>query len=418
MNHTIKVNEQKCIGCVTCMKSCPTKAIRIINKKAVIIDERCIDCGECFRACKYDAIEILSTEESTLEKFKYKVALPSPVLYSQFGENVLPGEVLCILKEMGFDSVYDEAVICEMTSMAIEEYLDKYRGIKPIISSSCPVVVRLIQRLFPGLCKQIIPIEPPREVAAKNLRREISKKHNLQPQEIGIFHITPCSAKILSINYPETMGKSNLDGAVPINKIYNNLMMKIKTNKKPIMIQHHSNVSGVGISWTIPGNEIRNLKFRTVAVSGVIDTIEILQDVESNKLKNIDYLECLICPHGCLGGPLTVENRFIAKSNMLHLIRMYGKKRTVNTNLVRKLYQEKFFSFEHNVIPKPFPPLDPNTTRALEKLKQKESIMNQLPGYDCGMCGSPDCKTFAEDVVRNDILMDKCMFLPQAGDYE
>ncbi len=413
--HTIKINREKCIGCVSCMKSCPTKSIRIRNKKAVIIDQRCIDCGECLRVCQHDAIETITTTQADLGKFKYKVALPSPVLYSQFGEKVLPDEILSILKDIGFDSVYDEAVICEMTSMAIEEYLNEHRDIKPVISSSCPVVVRLIQRLFPGLCKLIIPIEPPRETAAKNLREEISKKHGIKSEDIGIIHITPCSAKLVSINYPETMGKSHLDGAIPIKTIYNTLMMKIKTDKKPTMMQVHSPISGIGIGWTIPGGEIRDMKFRTVSVSGVLDTIRILQDVEANRLKNIDYLECLICPDGCLGGPLTVENRFIAKSNILRLIRIYGKRRSVNKNIVKRLYRERFFSFERNIEPKPFPALDKDRSKALKKLKIKESILQKLPGLDCGLCGSPDCKTFAEDVAKEKAKLSSCIFLNKEG---
>ena len=34
--HAIKVDIQKCIGCVHCMKACPTEAIRIENGVAVI----------------------------------------------------------------------------------------------------------------------------------------------------------------------------------------------------------------------------------------------------------------------------------------------------------------------------------------------------------------------------------------------
>ena len=52
--------------------------------------------------------------------------------------------------------------------------------------------------------------------------------------------------------------------------------------------------------------------------------------MEAGKLRDIEYLECLTCPDGCIGGPLTVENRFIAKSNILRLIKIYGRKKKVN----------------------------------------------------------------------------------------
>ncbi len=414
--HSIKIDEKKCVGCVACMKACPTKAVRVRDHKARIIDERCIDCGECLRVCPYDAIIPLTTSPQDLNRFKYRIALPSPVLYSQFGQHVMPGEILTVLKEIGFDYVYDEALVCEMTSMAIEDYLDENKTPRPIISSTCPVVVRLIQRLFPELCSLIIPIEPPREIAAKNLRKEISEKYNIRKEEIGIIHITPCSAKMVSINHPETLEKSFLDGAVSIQEIYNTVMMKLKKMDQPSMLHKQASTSGIGIGWSTTGGEIKGMKyFHSVSVSGVYDTIKILEDVESGKLKDIEYLECLICPDGCIGGPLTVENRFIAKSNILRLIRVYGDKKVVNGYSVKRLYHEKFFSFEIEIKPKPFKPLDRDKGEAIKKLKLKEKIYKKLPGKDCGVCGAPDCKTFAEDYACGEANLSDCIYLNSQG---
>lgn len=410
--HSVRVNDAKCIGCVACMKACPTKAIRLRNHKARINYERCIDCGECLRVCPHNAIMPLTTLLSDLDRFKYKIALPSPVLYTQLGQEVMPNEILTILKEIGFDHVYDEALVCEMMSIATEEYLDEHKSPRPIISSICPVVIRLVQRLFPSLCENILPLEPPREIAAKNLRLEVSKEKNLKTADIGIIHITPCSAKMVSINHPESMAKSNLDGAISIREIYNKAMMKLKQEAGLLMMQTQTRISGIGIGWAFEGGEIRGLKYtNTVSVSGLLDTIRILEDVESGKLKNIEYLECLICPDGCIGGPLTVENRFVAKSNVLRLLRHFGGKKRVNTNLVKKLYKENFFSFKWAVEPKSFPPLDADRSVAIEKLKMKEELISKLPGTDCGVCGAPDCKTLAEDIVRGEARQEDCIYI-------
>jgi iron only hydrogenase large subunit-like protein len=410
--HSIKVDDAKCIGCVACMKVCPTKAIRVHQKKARISFGRCIDCGGCLRVCPHNAIMPLTTQLSDLDRFKFRIALPSPVLYTQFGQEVMPNEVLAILKEIGFDHVYDEALVCEMISVATEEYLDENKSLRPMISSICPVVVRLIQRVFPALCQNILPLEPPREIAAKNLRAEVSKEHNLNSEEIGIIHITPCSAKMVSINHPESMAKSHLDGAISIREVYNKIMMKLKRDTGMFMMQTQTRISGIGIGWAIEGGEIRGLKYtNSVSVSGLLDTIRILEDVESGRLKNIEYLECLICPDGCIGGPLTVENRFVAKSNALRLMRHFGGKKRVNSDLVKKLYKENFFSFKRAVEPKSFPPLDKDRNVAIQKLKSKEELIKRLPGTDCGVCGAPDCKTLAEDVVRGDAKLEDCIYM-------
>jgi len=410
--HSIRVDEAQCIGCVACMKICPTKAIRLRDRKARINYERCIDCGGCLRVCPHNAVMPVTTSPSDLHRFKFKIALPSPVVYSQFGATVMPNEILAILKDIGFDHVYDEALVCEMVSIAIEEYLDENKSPRPIISSTCPVVVRLIQRLFPALCKNILPLEPPREIAAKNLRSEVTKERNIAPEEIGIIDITPCSAKMVSISHPETMAKSHLDGAIPIKDIYNKVMMKLKRSMPMVMMQPQTRISGIGIGWAIEGGEIRGLKYtNSVSVSGVLNTIRILQDVESGRLKNIEYLECLICPDGCIGGPLTVENRFIAKSNVLRLIRQFGGKKRVNADMVKKLYREDFFSFKWAVEPKSFPPLDKDRNTAIRKLKLKEELIKKLPGTDCGVCGAPDCITLAEDIVRGEARIEDCIYV-------
>jgi len=409
--HSIRIDKENCIGCVACMKACPTKAIRVRNKKAAINYDRCIDCGECLRVCPYQAVVPILTRASELEKFKYKVALPSPVLYSQFGQHIMPNEILSALKEVGFDYVYDPTITCEMTGQVIEEYLDENKLQVPVISSACPVVVRLIQRLFPSLCNLILPIEPPREIAAKNLREEIARKNDILKEDIGIFHITPCAAKMVSINYPASLERSYLDGAISIREIYNTMMMKLRKSEPLSMFEIHSRISGIGIGWAAPGGELRSVKHHSVFVSGAYDAIEILKDVEAGKLKNIKYLECLICPDGCLGGPLTVENRFVANSNIHMLIRMYSGNKSVNPQTVKKLYKEGFFSFENKVKPKPFPPLDEDRSRALKKLKLKEKMLKTLPGIDCGICGAPDCKTLADDIARGEAKLNDCRFL-------
>ena len=410
--HSVRVNKDKCIGCGKCMRACPTKAMRVRPQKASINYERCIDCGECLRVCPNDAIEPITTSSADINKFKYKVAIPSPVIHSQFGPQIMPNGILSALKEIGFDYVYDEALICEMQNMVIEEYLDKNKSPRPIISSTCPVVARLIQRLFPSLCNLILPIEPPFEIAAKILKKEISEKQNIPKEEIGIIEITPCAAKMVSISHPETLEKSHLDGAISIKDVYNKVMIILKKEEQSLMLQGQSPISGIGIGRAIAGGEIRGLKYhQSVSVSGVYDTIKILEGVESGKLHDIEYLECLICPDGCIGGPLTVENRFIAKSNILKLTRIYGNKKRVDSNRVKRLYKEDFFSFESGVKPKPFKPLDKDRILAIKKMNLKHEIFEKLPKRDCGICGAPDCITFAEDVVQGKAKLEDCIFM-------
>jgi iron only hydrogenase large subunit-like protein len=382
--HAIHINRDACIGCVRCMAACPTRAIRVRDGKARIIDELCIDCGECLRVCPYDAVRSETTSFRSLDAFEYKVAIPSTVLYGQFGESTAPGEVLSALRLTGFDEVYDLSSICELNCMATEEYLSEHPQPRPFISSTCPVVVRLIQRRYPSLCGHILPIEPPREIAAKILRAVLPKVLNLPPEKIGIIHLTPCPAKMVSINSPASMNKSHLDGAISIRDIYPQILHALRKGQDEKLMRHlfpDTPFSGLGMGWSLSGGETKGLKkHKAVAVSGLQDTMRVLDQVEAGLLQDIDILECAVCPDGCVGGPLDVENRFVAKSRIRRLMDKVGERAVVDPEEVSRLYHRDFLSFDHPVTPAESRPLAKDPVRAIELAKRREKVFAKLPG--------------------------------------
>ncbi|HSA96815.1 MAG TPA: [Fe-Fe] hydrogenase large subunit C-terminal domain-containing protein [Acidobacteriota bacterium] len=416
-DHAIHITKDKCVGCVHCMSVCPTKAIRVRHGKAVIIDERCIDCGECLRVCPYEAVHSHTTSFAALDDFAYKVAIPSTVIYGQFGNETLPNEILSALRRVGFDEVYDLSAICELNTAATEEYLSEHPRPRPFITSTCPVVVRLIQHRYPSLCAQMLPIEPPREIAAKILRTILPRALNLPPEKIGIIHLTPCPAKMVSINTPATLERSFLDGAISIRDIYPKIVNALRKTQEDSLMRHlfpETLISGVGMGWSLSGGEVRGLKrHRAVAVSGVLDTMRVLDQVEAGLLQDVDLLECTVCPDGCIGGPLEVENRFLAKSRILQLAAAAGDRAVVDVKDVSRLYHKNFLSFDHPVPPAEVSPLDEDRARAIRKAHRRDKVFAELPLRDCGVCGAPDCRTLADDVVRGQARVSDCPFIKE-----
>ena len=82
--HSVMLEREKCKGCTTCLKHCPTEAIRVYGGSAHIIKERCIDCGACIQRCPYHAKVAVTDPLSKILDYKIKVALPAPTLYGQF----------------------------------------------------------------------------------------------------------------------------------------------------------------------------------------------------------------------------------------------------------------------------------------------------------------------------------------------
>ena len=84
MKHSVILEYKRCRGCTTCIKNCPTEAVRVRSGKATILNERCIDCGKCIQVCPHKAVKSVSDSLDKLEQYKYRVALPDPALYGQF----------------------------------------------------------------------------------------------------------------------------------------------------------------------------------------------------------------------------------------------------------------------------------------------------------------------------------------------
>ena len=407
--HSIKIIDELCDGHMTCMRICPTQAIRVKQNKAVLLEDRCIDCGECVRVCPNNAIVPLTSSFKDFSKFKYTVAIPSPSLYAQFGKNTTPAMILHALTKIGFDYSYDVACASEAVSIAIQEYLDTNQSPRPLVSAFCPAIVRLIQIRYPNLLENIIPIESPMEIAAREVKNIKSKELGLRVNEIGAIYITPCPAKMLSIKNPPRKKHSFIDGAIAIADIYNTLLQVLSQNTED---GGREDVRGLGLGWPIMGGQVGCLKAEDcLAVGGLSDVIRILEDIEDNKMKDVQYIEVHSCPTACVGGSLSVENPYIARGRVLRMLEKYGSQPCQDREKIRTLYQKNFFSLTGKIAPHPVEPLDKEISIAIEKMQQKQDIYDKLPKIDCGVCGSPTCMSFAEDVVLGRSSFDDCVFV-------
>jgi Na+-translocating ferredoxin:NAD+ oxidoreductase RNF subunit RnfB len=406
---SIKIIDDLCGGHMTCMRVCPTQAIRVKNKKAILLEDRCIDCGECVRVCPNSAIVALTSSFKDFSKFKYTVALPSPALYAQYGKNTTPATILHALTKIGFDYSYDVACASEAVSIAIQEYLNRHASPRPLLSAFCPAIVRLIQIRYPNLLDHIIPIESPMEIAAREVKNIKMKELSLKASEIGVIYITPCPAKMLSIKNPPRKKHSFIDGAIAIADIYNTLLQVLSQTNGTCP---REDVRGLGLEWPIVGGQVGSLKEEDcLAVGGLTDVVRILEDIENEKLKDVQYIELHSCLTACVGGSLTVENPYIARGRILRMVSKYGSSPCQEREKIQALYQKNFFSLPGKIAPHPVEPLDKDIAIAIEKMQEKEDTYEKLPKIDCGVCGSPTCMSFAEDVVLGRASFEDCIFV-------
>lgn len=402
MKHSVTLDRDKCLGCTNCIAHCPTEAIRVRQGKAFIIEERCIDCGECIRVCPHHAKKAHSDTLADLQKFAFTVAIPAPTLYGQLEDKYSIDRILTALKHIGFDAIFEAAEAADIVAAKLQRMLKEKTEPLPWISSSCPAIVRLIQRRFPSLLDQVVRIESPMEVAARIVKREIYPEQ----KNIGVFFISPCPAKITAVRNPIGSKTSAVDGVIAINEIF----LALKTAATTLTeVELLGKASARGVNWARSEGESHSTLWpETVAVDGIDNVIQFFEELENGKTNHVDFVEAMACPGGCVGGALTVENPYICKARV---IRKAGKITRPPQPAKETPLREQLLLMDAEIVSVQGLQLDTDMHAAIEKMALIEQYTEDLPGLDCGSCGAPTCRALAEDMVAGTAKRNDCIFV-------
>ena len=402
--HSVTLDKDKCLGCTNCIKRCPTEAIRVREGKAQIISERCIDCGECIRVCPHHAKKARYDHLSVLEGWKYKIAIPAPALFGQFNNLDDIDIVLTGLKQMGFDDVYEVSRGAELVSDATRKLMADGRLPKPVISSACPAVVRLIRVRFPDLCDHVLNLNAPMEVSAMMAKRAASERTGIPIEEIGAFFITPCPAKVTDIKMPIGTEGSWCDGAIAISEVFPLLSHR---RDKLDTVEPIGQSGLIGVSWAGSGGEsaaLLNEKY--LAADGIENVIRVLEELEDERIRELDFVELNACSGGCVGGVLCVENGYVAKARLQRLRKYLPVSQNhLDGGVPRDMEWTEPLEFA------PVLKLSQNLEEAMQMMEEIDVICEGLPGLDCGSCGAPSCRALAEDVVKGVARTSDCVFV-------
>jgi len=424
--HSVELKDDSCKGCTVCVTSCPVEAIRVHKGKAHIREEQCIDCGECIRRCPNRAKYARTNSLSELENFEYKIALVAPAFYAQFNEKYSRAQIEKAIGSIGFDQVYDVSdfagIVTELSAEFMERNRFEMQVEKPIISSSCPTILKLIQIRFPSLIEHILPIIPPSEFAAIYARKNAPKDRNT-----GIFFISPCPSKVTLVRSPLGFEKSEVDGVFSTSELYlpvlqavgkfavadENLEKEEKQDETEPKNQVKERLPS--FTWCSASGEAICLEHelkqvgldcKWINASGIRQAVEILEEAEDGLYGQFDFLEISACEGGCLGGPLTVIPSPVAEATLRRT------KKYKSINIEKPSLDEVVFSKE--IFPRPTRILDPDFAKARRMLESMENIYKQLGGLDCGSCGSPSCRALAEDIVKGKAKKEDCIIVLKA----
>ncbi len=418
--HALTLDDELCIGCSHCMRTCPTEAIRIVKGKAILNPDRCIDCGNCFKVCPTKAIFIKQDDFDSIFNYACRVALVPAVFMGQFPNDITVSRIYQILKEIGFTHIIETEATVPIYTEAKNNYAAEHPDIRPLISTFCPAIVRLIQVKFPGLVDNLLPIKAPLDLTALYIRRKLEQE-DWNPEDIGIFYITPCAAKIAAVKSPVGEKKSLVDGVINMDSLYNRVFHEIKRQGKgykevklPV-----SQLSSDGVLTSLTNGERRlsNAK-HSYSIDEIHNVIEFLEKVENDEIEDVDFLELRACDQSCPGGILTCDNRFLMCE------RIFGRARKI-ADRERKGEQTKDHEIENErnylannvkvgkIHPRSMLVLDDDITIALQKMNRINELRAKLPQRDCGVCGAPTCDALAHDIVMNQAKISDCIFMPK-----
>ncbi|MFA8436456.1 MAG: [Fe-Fe] hydrogenase large subunit C-terminal domain-containing protein [Marinifilaceae bacterium] len=412
--HALKVEEDICIGCTHCMNICPTAAIRVNNGKATINKNACVDCGECMKSCPVNAIFVEQDDFSQIFKFKYRVALLPTVLLGQFPDEITEEQIFSVIHEMGFTHVYEVDEAVDILTEATAAHMKKYHHQRPFVSTFCPAVVRLIQVKFPSLVENMLHLKPVIDIAALYNRKRLEDE-GIPTEDIGVFYVTPCAAKIAAVKSPVGEDELLINGVINMDFIYNKVLLSISQKKQQVCkIPVPRPLTEKSIGWTLTNGEASQYKGRCLAIDEIHNVIEILEKLENDEIADVDFLELRACDHSCAGGVLATENRFLTIERLRKRAERH-KKMGVPPIEAKGIESYKDYLWNNlktkSIEPRSIVKLDENMMVAMKKMEKVQRILRVLPGIDCGACGTPRCHTLAEDIVQGKAKMTQCVFL-------
>ena len=414
--HALKIDHDTCIGCAHCIRVCPTEALRVNNGKAILHPDKCVDCGECYRVCPVSAIKVEHDDFSRIFDYPHRILLIPAVFLGQFSHKFSVKRIMHSLRTLGFTEIFEIEKSIEPIKDNFNFNVHDENAEKPVISTFCPAIIRLIQVSFPGLVFNIAQYKAPLDLAAHYVKKELMEQGTPE-NDIGIFYVTPCAAKIAAVKSPVGEEKSIISGVINMDFLYNKVRKEISDNPQSMDTDSREvSYTGQGLKWSLTNGEASHIKGKSLAIDAMPNVIDFLEKVENEEIKGVDFLELRACDQGCAGGILTSGNRFLTVENLCN--------KAVNNYLTPPDLKNKINAFREfieqgmhldNVMPRPIHKLDEDFEIAMKKMEKIRKYMCFLPGIDCGTCGAPSCRALAEDIVRGQanisdyIFIQRCM---------
>lgn len=396
---------ERCKKCYACIRNCPTKAIGVLEDATEVIHHRCIGCGKCIQVCSQQAKVIADAIKETKERLKNgnPVVAVLGCSFQAFFYDIHPAQMVTALKSLGFDEVLEGAAGVELMAPEYQELIEDKESL-PLISSHCPTVVDLIERHYPQLLKNLVPVVSPMVAIGRFI-----KAH--RGQDIQVVYISSCIGGKFEI------ASEPIQGAIDTVLTYRELNRMLQERNIDPHRLGRTPLSGLptstGRSFSIVGGPFNNfgivnngLDPNFVSTVGKDATMEVIRDLAAERISP-HYVDVRFCDGGCIGGPgrtnrltsFSKRNLIIKyqQSELPYQPAAHYLKAPTNLQLSRK------FSNKQRQLERP-------SGDAIKRILNETDKFSDQDELNCAGCGYPTCREHAIAVYQG--LADARMCLP------
>jgi len=393
MSQLVSVNPANCNLSLTCIRTCPVKAIKITGKHAVVVASRCIGCGHCITVCAQDAIvyrDEIDRVNDALASGQKVVAMCDPSFSAEFIDVTDYRKVVAMVHSLGFSHVVDTSFGVDLVAYRYKEMLANFQG-KYYIHTICPAVASYVEKFQPELVDNLAPFVPPQVAMAKVIRR-------LYGNEVNVVYITACvSAKDDNRLYKND---GRIEATITFTEL-REMFNRAQVNEFNVEFRDFDPPAGrKGGLFPVRRGMLQAVDINQELLSGDIIIAngkgDFMQSLEEFKREAgiCQHLEIFYC-EGCIMGPGMSPGgkKFLRRSEVIK----YVNKRLKGIDLVSwhemvESFRDLDLSREYIIDDCRLPqPSEAEINRVLHELG-KNMIEDQL---DCGSCGYATCREFA-----------------------
>ena len=416
-NSVIQLEKSKCKACYSCVRTCPVKAIHVRGNTVFpyIEENKCILCGSCKGACAYNAITYLDSRKAVMQLLNSKVkvaAICAPSIAGEFDDITDYRKFVKMIRLLGFSYVMEMAFGVDIIAEKYKKLThDDFNG-KYYITSCCPSIVHLIEKIYPELIGNLSPYVSPITACAIVARK-------VYGNDLKVVHITPCVAAKKEVFRNTGLAKIN---EVLTFKELRELFDEYKINETFSEYSDFDEPLGFkGSMYPISqgfleatGLDIGLLNENTITVEGKSSVQAVKQFWEHyNIIKhNFNIFFC----EGCIMGPGTSERG--EKYKRYALVKEYISRRLANFDVEKwqqymdshSRYGEFAATFTAKKYELPIPD-EFEIKIALNRITKR----NDNKEFNCGACGFDTCRDLACAIAQNTAIPEMCVINTQIG---